>query len=369
MLQVRFVTIFIILIITASSVAADTIIVDDNWDTDHTTIQAAIDAANNGDIILVYPGNYTENIKVNKELTIISKSGNPEDTIVHAADSKKDVFRVTANNVTISGFKIGGARVGRYSEDDRAGILLEGVRDGLVTNNNVSLNTIGIILVDSDNNTLKNNDVSYNRLKGIWLWESSNNILQNNTAIDDNHEGILLWMWCRNNEIINNTVSNNGFGIAVEWHSDNNRIYNNVALNGFVGIFLSNSNHNSIVNNIANSNDWAGIDLQRSNSSILLNNTANSNNNHGVFLIGSNYNNLENNNASNNLQYGININNSSTNNVLRNNIANSNGKEDIHITNPENNTMDGSGIPGLSVAGTFAVMVGAVLMARGRRKK
>ncbi|WP_394297411.1 NosD domain-containing protein [Methanococcoides methylutens] len=39
------------------------------------------------------------------------------------------------------------------------------------------------MLVDSDNNTLKNNDMSYSRLKGIWLWKSSNNILQNNTAI------------------------------------------------------------------------------------------------------------------------------------------------------------------------------------------
>ena len=51
---------------------------------------------------------------------------------------------------------------------------------------------------------------------------------------------------------------------------------------------------------------------------------------------------MDHNNASNNMGYGININNSSRNNILTGNIANSNGKENIHVVDPENNTINGS---------------------------
>ena len=47
-------------------------------------IQAAVGNANTGDTVIVYLGTYTENMDVNKGLTIISKSGNPSDTIVQA---------------------------------------------------------------------------------------------------------------------------------------------------------------------------------------------------------------------------------------------------------------------------------------------
>ena len=37
---------------------------------DYLTIQATVNAANPGDTIIVYPGTYTENVDVNKSLTI-----------------------------------------------------------------------------------------------------------------------------------------------------------------------------------------------------------------------------------------------------------------------------------------------------------
>ena len=51
-----------------------------NVPADHATIQSAIDAANNGDSILVAPGTYVENINFKgKDITVTSSDG-PEVT-------------------------------------------------------------------------------------------------------------------------------------------------------------------------------------------------------------------------------------------------------------------------------------------------
>jgi len=85
---------------------------------DYTKIQDAIDSANPGDTIIVGDGTYTENVNVNKPLTIMSENG-AEKTIVQAANSDDHVFEITADYVNLSGFTITGA-----SEWGRSGIYL-----------------------------------------------------------------------------------------------------------------------------------------------------------------------------------------------------------------------------------------------------
>ena len=51
---------------------------------DFDTIQEAIDAANEGDVIKVLPGTYTEQIIINKSLTIIGSGA--KSTIIQAPD-------------------------------------------------------------------------------------------------------------------------------------------------------------------------------------------------------------------------------------------------------------------------------------------
>jgi nitrous oxidase accessory protein len=93
-----------VFLVLASPASADTITVNNGGEGDYKSIQKAINNANPGDAILVYPGTYKESIVVDRELRIISTSGNPEDTIVLAATQKDHVFKVASDNVTIRGF-------------------------------------------------------------------------------------------------------------------------------------------------------------------------------------------------------------------------------------------------------------------------
>lgn len=79
------------------SISSSTIYVPD----DNSTIQEAVDYAIAGDTIIVRDDTYTENVHVNKRLTIKSENGTDK-TIVHA-------FEVTADYVVIIGFTVKGS--------------------------------------------------------------------------------------------------------------------------------------------------------------------------------------------------------------------------------------------------------------------
>ena len=49
----------------------DTLYVDDSGGADYTTIQEAIDAANESDTVFVYSGTYNENILIDKEIKLL----------------------------------------------------------------------------------------------------------------------------------------------------------------------------------------------------------------------------------------------------------------------------------------------------------
>ena len=272
-----------------------------NFNANGTPIQAAVNNANAVETICVKDGTYTENVNVNKSLTIHSENGSAS-TTVQASNSNDHVFEVTADHVNVRGFTVTGAI-------DSAGIYLSHTGHCNVSGNNASDNFCGIWLSHSSNNSLSSNTADsndyygiklddssdYNSLScniasnndyGLLLDDSSNNALSSNIANWNKNDGIGLYHSCNYNSLSCNTASSNGHGLLLESHSSNNSLSNNTASNNKndgIGLYDS-SNYNSLTNNTASNNKNDGIRLHVSSNNSLTNNTASNNSNNGIFL-------------------------------------------------------------------------------------
>lgn len=306
-------------------VAATTWTVDDSGGADFTTIQAAVDAASEGDTISVRDGTYIENVNVNKRLMIRSENGT-DVTVVQAVDPDDHVFEVTADSVEINGFKVMGVvNYGGYE----AGIYVVNADEVGIIGNVISETNNGIHLHSSYNSIINNNTYgsgisSFMRYNGIYLVSSLNITIINNN-ISRTTRGIYLFS-SSDNTLTNNKVSDNAGGILITSSSSNNHISNNNASeNHWYGVYIESSSDNIIRNNIVNSNNWGGyyssnIQLYSANNNIIDNNTVHLNDCASIWLRYSINNTIMKNNISKNILRGIHIDWSSDNTIYLNNF-------------------------------------------------
>lgn len=182
------------------------------------TIQSAVDAAPDSGInIIVHGGTYVENVVVNKPVTIQSQDGAGK-TIVQASKPDGDVFKVTADNVTISGFTVQQNARG----SGKAGIYLDKANQCRMTKNIVSNNDYGILLLDCKSITLSGNTMSGNdigiELAGSYCAISSNTLFGNNIGIEVADSG-------KSNNILSNNVYGNSNALWIR--GTNNRVTGN----------------------------------------------------------------------------------------------------------------------------------------------
>lgn len=316
--SILLVVVLCLLLIPITASADTTVYVPD----DYSNIQAAVDAASDGDTIIVRDGSYTENIDVTKPLTIQSESG-ADSTTVTASNPDDHVFYVSTDSVTISGFTVTGT-----TGEKKAGIYLgDGADHCTISNNTVSNNYYGIHLDASSDNTLQNNTCHSNSNEGIFLWSSCNyNTIDNNTSYSNGaHGGIFVWKSCSNNTITNNKChSNPDHGIKIHESSDNNLLENNTCFGNGDAIFVGFSDNNEISNNTCTSNTREGIYLRVSSHNLIVNNVCESNTVYNIKLAFCNYHNILENNICTNGAVGIGLCLSSNNNTVVNNKCNSN---------------------------------------------
>jgi parallel beta-helix repeat protein len=287
-----------------------TIWVPDNF----TSIQEAINNANDGDTIFVRANTYYENVVVNKTVSLVGE--NKYDTIIDGTYTGT-VIEVAASNVKITGFTVRNSG-STYPEsgiflryyvsgcnisyniitNNKFGIFVRSSSKNALTDNIVINNQHGIELMYSSENVLINNNASSNHA-GVYLYAAHNNILTDNTVTNNNH-GVIISHSC-DNIICNNVFSDNeGAGIRVLEQSSGNLLFGNNASSNLDGFELTYVNDNTLVNNVASYNRRDGIQVSYSNSNVLISNEV-SNNIHGIQVsVSSNNNTIYHNNFINN---------------------------------------------------------------------
>ncbi len=122
-----------------------------------------------------------------------------------------------------------------------------------IENQNLSNTVFGILLVNSNNCSIKNNDFYNNRNDGIDFSNSDdNNIIDNNIERCDT--GINLGD-SKNNTIVENNVIDCGYGIQIV-DSNKNFVIKNYIYDNNYGLFFYHGMENFIVNNLIYDNEY-----------------------------------------------------------------------------------------------------------------
>lgn len=297
----KYIILLFIIVISTFLIGCDAIIPTTkrvyNTDTgiDYDTIQEAIDAALSGEIIIVYPGTYKENIEFD-DRNITVQSTDPLDsnivttTVIDGGSYDSVVQFLDGDMSTLKGFTI------RNGDAERgSGIYVEDssptIKNNTITGNNASYGGGGIYVTtfsspDISGNTITKNNTRYGG--GIYVSNSSptieNNNISDNTAsyIYGDGGGIVVTNFSsptiKNNTITDNT-SGNGGGIYVTTFSypdisGNTITGNNASYGG--GIFLDSTSptisNNTISNNQAEY-DGGGIYVYICSNSTITGNT------------------------------------------------------------------------------------------------
>lgn len=171
---------------------------------DYPTIQAAINAASDGDTVFVRNGTYYEHVVIDKKLTVLGESNNG--TIIDG-NQYGNVVEVVSSNVVLRSFT--------------------------VQNGGVDDNSCLVKMTQVNNTLIEMNNFLGNGELGIWLTNSSNNVVRNNLIKNLPIGGVVGSDYSYFDSGINNTISNNvilqdGSGVAVIDTSSNIVEYNDI---------------------------------------------------------------------------------------------------------------------------------------------
>ena len=271
--------------------------VDDDRPADFHTVQEAINAARNGDTILVKAGIYYGNMVVNKSVSLIGES--TDNTIINGS-RVGNVLCVFANNVIVSNFKITGSGSGYRAcgiyvnssnnvffnniiTKNNWGIDFDRAHSNTVSSNVISNQLIGHYIERSDNNTFKRNILTNNAI-AFYSTFSDHNVFDENMIVENEGEGILVLYgdFCtfKRNTLINNLVA-----FWLDPVSDSLIINNSVASNREVGVRFHGYSYDNVIigNNITGNKD--GLFFHDTSNTTILHNTI-SKNEKGIAIYG-----------------------------------------------------------------------------------
>ena len=313
--------------------------IDNNWSETKTTYDWCSGSGTWSDPYVI------ENVTVNGENSgspILIENSNGYFRIKHSTfyNSGSGIFPIYEGGIKLVNVTKG-IIINNIAFDNQIGILLYNSENNTILENIAYSNThLGISLEKSNNNYLSENNVTHNK-RGIYLYISHNNTLSGNIANNNTYSGIILGE-SNNNLVWGNNISYNidGSGISLSGSNENIVSLNNIENNSY-GISLYLCNKNNISENTATNNKGGGIRLSGSENNILSGNTAINSKWWGMYLSSSYNNTLSGNKANNNSYYGIYLYRSDGNTFSRN-IANYNNESGIFLHFSDNNSVSGN---------------------------
>jgi parallel beta-helix repeat protein len=184
------------------------------------SIQAAINAADPGDTILVHSGTYDENITINKALSLVGE--NRDSTIIQGISSPQSLYVVTilGANVVLTNFTIKKSSMAEYT----SGVLVVS-GSNVISSNKIIGSYYGLRIYASSGNVISNNIISNNSAFGVYFDRSNGNFFSDN-VVSDNREGIRLTT-TSNNVLYENLILANDVGTNILSASSGNTLYHN----------------------------------------------------------------------------------------------------------------------------------------------
>ncbi len=223
----------------------------------YSTIQAAINASNKGDVIIVDAGTYTEALIINKEVTIlgpnaaVSPNGGSRvaEAVINLTAGNRTI-NLFANNITIKGFEIknsanaGAIMAGNFSGFKAVtGITIEknylhdmsgsailcyitgsGTFQWTITDNKISNTTLatyfgggygsGVKITKGTNCSITNNVLTNIGFTGIDVWQMQTLTISGNTLTTLVDNGMQVVGTNSNLNITNNTITNANYPSA-----------------------------------------------------------------------------------------------------------------------------------------------------------
>lgn len=240
------------------------------------TLQAAIDAAQPDDSLLLATGTYTGSINIHQSLSLSGNGTNNSNTkssgSIIDGEGSSHVITVSAPDVLIKGLTI--QHSGSVLEDEDSAIFITDKGDrARIEANYLEQNQIGIYLKGPDDVIVSNNTIigsQFHRVNdrgnGVYLWNTPGSVIKDNT-IRYGRDGIFV-NGSRNNVFSGNHMSDLRFAIHYMYAHDS-EVSNNISLNNHVGFALMFSDRITVKNNISSGDTQRGLFFNFANYSVI----------------------------------------------------------------------------------------------------
>lgn len=197
-------------------------------------LQAAIDAASDGDMLRVNGGTYAEAITIDKRLRV--RRG-PDPVIIDAGCSAAAAIAIAADRVNLSDLTVRGGTFFAIDIQQRDRVTVR----GMVIQETCGTAEYGVNVFASDHVSLQNNQAGLFNDAGYYIG-----------GIPD---GARV-------SVRKNSAANNTYGILVEDSVASVRVqWNDVGIGNGTGIFLHNADRITVLRNTVSFNTGAGIEV------------------------------------------------------------------------------------------------------------